>query len=148
GSMPCTANIPPADLRFMSTSFTSLESLAAQVRDGNVVGLGGLHFCRIPVALLQAVTARSPKQLHYASWGGGVPLEMLLGAGCVSEITFCFSSLDIFGMAPLFRRACEKNEVKVNELNALAFIQGLHAAQQNLPHMPYQAPRGSEFIKA
>lgn len=104
-----------------------------------------MHFCRIPVALLQAIVNREVKHLHYASWGGGLPLEMLLAGGCIDKLTFCFSSLDIFGMAPLFRRASEKNEIAVTELNALAFIQGLHAAQQHLPSMPYQTPVGSAF---
>ena len=106
---------------------------------------GDLHFCRIPVALLQAVAVRKPKNLHYTSWGGGLPLELLLAAGCVGQITFCFSSLDVFGMAPLFRKACESGEIKLNELNALAFLQGLHAAQQQLPSMPYPIPYGSDF---
>lgn len=125
--------------------FTDLASIAALVKDKDTIGVGGLHFCRIPVALLRAIIARQPRHLHYASWGGGMPLEMLLAAGCVDRLTFCFSSLDVFGMAPLFRRACERKEVEVRELNALAFIQGLHAAQQKLPSMPVQVPTGSDF---
>jgi glutaconate CoA-transferase subunit A len=125
--------------------FADLSSLAAQVQDGDTVGVGGLHFCRIPVALLRAVIARQARHLHYVSWGGGMPLEMLLAGGCLDKLTFCFSSLDVFGMAPLFRRACEREEIEVCELNALAFIQGLHAAQQQLPSMPYQVPIGSDF---
>jgi glutaconate CoA-transferase, subunit A len=125
--------------------FTDVAGLAVYVKDGDTVGTGGLHFCRNPVALLRAVIARQPRRLHYASWGGGLPLEMLLAGGCVSKLTFCFSSLDVFGMAPLFRRACERKEIEVCELNALAFMQGLHAAQQNLPSMPYQVPVGSDI---
>ncbi len=126
--------------------FTDIATMAAHVKDGDTVGIGGLHFCRNPVVLLRAVIARhQPRQLHYASWGGGLPLEMLLAGGCLNKLTFCFSSLDVFGMAPLFRRACERKEIEVCELNALAFLQGLHAAQQNLPSMPYQVPAGSEF---
>ena len=125
--------------------FTNITSLAAQVKDGDTVGVGGLHFCRLPVALLRAVIARQVRRLHYASWGGGLPLEMFLAGGCLDRLTFCFSSLDVFGMAPLFRRACEQKEIEICELNALAFIQRLHAAQQNLPSMPYQLPFGSDF---
>lgn len=129
----------------MNLLITDLATLAGLVPDGATVGVGGLHFCRIPVALLRAVVARGARGLHYASWGGGLPLELLLAGGCVEKLTFCFSSLDVFGMSPLFRRACEHNEVEVRELNALAFLQGLHAAQQNLPAMPYQVPIGSDF---
>jgi glutaconate CoA-transferase subunit A len=128
--------------------FTDVAELAAQVKDGDTIGVGGLHFCRIPVVLLRALILRQARHLHYASWGGGLPLEMLLAAGCLDKLTFCFSSLDIFGMAPMFRRACERREIEVCEMNALAFIQGLHAAQQRLPYMPFQAPVGSDFDSA
>ena len=128
--------------------FTDVAELAAQVKDGDTIGVGGLHFCRIPVALLRALIFRQTRHLHYAGWGGGLPLEMLLAAGCLDKLTFCFSSLDIFGMAPMFRRACERGEIEVCEKNALAFIQGLHAAQQQLPYMPFQAPVGSDFDSA
>ena len=125
--------------------FTDISTLAAQVNDKATIGVGGLHFCRIPVALLKEVVANQPRGLHYVSWGGGMPLEMLLAGGCVNNVTFCFSSLDVFGMAPLFRRACEQNEIALCEMNALAFIQGLHAAQQHLPFMPYQTHGGLDI---
>ena len=82
--------------------FTDLAGLAALVADGDVFGVGGHHFARLPVALLRAITAR---RLRYVSWAGGLPLEMLLEAGAVESIDICFSSLDIFGLPPRFRAA-------------------------------------------
>ena len=49
----------------------------------------------------------TPRDLHYACWGGGLPLEMLLEAGAVTKATLCFSSLDIFGQAKRFQAAVE-----------------------------------------
>ena len=65
--------------------FTDLAGLAAMVEDGAAIGVGGHHFARLPIALLRAVAGRRPKGLRYVSWGGGLPLEMLLEANAVAE---------------------------------------------------------------
>ncbi len=125
----------------------SLSDLAAFVQDGDAVGVAGLHFSRLPIALLQAIIMQGRKNLAYITWGGGLPLEMLLAANAVRKIIFCFSSLDLFGLSPLFRKALEEATVEVEEWTALAMIQGFHAAEQKLPSMPFQLPIGSELVE-
>ena len=127
-------------------TFVDLPALGAHVADGDKLGVGGLHFSRLPIALIQEVVAQGRKDLEYVTWGGGLPLEMLLAAEAVRKIVFCFSSLDIFGLAPLFRKALEQNTVEVEEWNALGMIQGFHAAEENLPSMPFQIPHGSTML--
>jgi glutaconate CoA-transferase subunit A len=129
-----------------SPRFVSVAELAASVQDGDRLGVGGLHFSRLPIALLKEVIAQGRKDLRYITWGGGLPLEMLLGANAIQKIVFCFSSLDIFGLAPMFRQALETKRVEVEEWNALGMIQGFHAAEENLPSMPFQVPRGSTML--
>lgn len=126
--------------------FVKLSDLAEAVEDGQSIGVGGLHFVRIPVALLKALVASRRKHLAYVSWGGGLPLELLLAAGAIRKIVFCFSSLDMFGLAPLFRKALEDRAVEIEEWTALAMIQGFHAAQQKLPSLPFQLPIGSDML--
>ena len=63
------------------------------------------------------------------------------------KLIFCFSSLDIFGLAPRFREALEQNKIEIEEWTALAMAQGLHAAHFNLPEMPFQIPAGSDLMK-
>lgn len=98
-----------------------LPELVARVADGNRVGAGGALLTRLPLSALHALAARRPRDLVYVSWGGGIPLEILLGADAVAEIEFCFSSLDIFGPAPMFRRAREDERVAFGEWPAFAF---------------------------
>jgi glutaconate CoA-transferase subunit A len=129
-----------------SPSVTSVQRLAEMVRDGDRIGAGGLHFARLPIALLKGLCQLKRRDLHYISWGGGLALEMLLGAGSIKRISFCFSSLDVFGLAPLFRRALETGEVQAEDWPALGMIQGFHAAQQRLGSMPFQYPHGSQII--
>ncbi|TPL01084.1 CoA-transferase [Mesorhizobium sp. B2-4-16] len=125
--------------------FTDIEGLAAMVGQGDAFGVGGHHFARLPIALLRAIARSGVKDLRYVSWAGGLPLELLLEAGAVVEIELCFSSLDIFGLPPRFRAAAENGAIPVRDWTALAMIQALRAAQQNLPSMPFQLPQGSDM---
>ena len=126
--------------------FVSLDQLVANIEDGNRIGVGGALLTRLPLAALHALAARKPKNLEYVSWGGGIPLEILLGAGAVSKIVFCFSSLDIFGLAPLFRKSLEEGSVDYEEWPAFAFTAALEASKQNLPSMPFRIPQGSDLF--
>ncbi len=127
-------------------TFTDLVGLAAMVADGDTFGVGGHHFARLPIALLQAIIARRVSRLRYVSWAGGLPLEMLLEADAIASIDICFSSLDIFGLPPRFRASAESGGVPVRDWTALAMIQALRAAEQNLPAMLFQLPAGSDMM--
>jgi glutaconate CoA-transferase, subunit A len=128
------------------TQIVGLDELAQQVPSGARIGVGGVHLARLPIALIEKVLALGRKDFTYVSWGGGLPLELFLEAGALKKLIFCFSSLDILGLAPRFRAALESQQVEVEEWTALAMIQGLHAAFFNLPEMPFQLPAGSDLM--
>lgn len=123
------------------------EELAAWVQDGDSVSVSGFHFSRAPIAQLRALCERGVGDLAYVAWGGGIPLEMLLSVGAVRKLIFCFSSLDVFGLAPHFRRALEQEEIEVEEWTALGMIQGFKAAAQQVPYLSFQAPVGSDLYR-
>ncbi|HEU5398019.1 MAG TPA: CoA-transferase [Gammaproteobacteria bacterium] len=129
------------------TDFLSLEQLADYVPSGARLGIGGVHLSRLPLALIRQVIASGKRDFVFTSWGGGLPLEFLLEANAVRKVIFCFSSLDIYGLAPRFREALEKQQVEVEEWSALAMMQGLHAAHFRLPEMPFQLPAGSDLMQ-
>src|SRR5947207_3286876 len=100
---------------------------------------------RVGVAKLPLSTP-APNAI-FTSWGGGLPLELFLEANAVHKLIFCFSSLDIFGLAPRFRDALENKRIEIEEWTALAMAQALHAAHFNLPEMPFQIPEGSDLMR-
>ena len=125
----------------------SLDALASRVKSGSRLSVGGHHFARLPIALLTSIVGNRVKDLNYFAWAGGLPLELLLEANAVESIDICFSSLDIFGLAPKFRDVAENRRLPINDWPALSMIQGLRAAQQNLPFMPVQLPEGSTMME-
>src|SRR3954469_25557422 len=129
-------------------NIVNLDELAEIVRDGVRLGIGGVHLSRLPMALIQRILALGKKDFVFTSWGGGLPLELFLEANAVRKLIFCFSSLDIFGLAPKFREALENKRIEIEEWTALAMAQALHAAHFNLPEMPFQIPAGSDLMKA
>jgi glutaconate CoA-transferase, subunit A len=129
------------------TEFLALEQLAGRVPSGCSLGIGGVHLARLPLALIRRVLDEKRKDFFFISWGGGFALELFLEARAVRKLAFCFSSLDIFGLAPRFRKALERDEVEVDEWTALAMMQALHAAHFRLPEMPFQLPAGSDLMR-
>jgi glutaconate CoA-transferase, subunit A len=128
------------------TKIVSIQDLAAQVPSRARLGIGGVHLSRLPIALIREVIAAGKRDFTFISWGGGLPLELLLEANAVRRLLFCFSSLDIYGLAPRFREALKKQRLEVEEWTALAMMQGLHAAHFRLPEMPFQLPVGSDLM--
>jgi glutaconate CoA-transferase, subunit A len=122
-----------------------LDALVGDVPDGTRLGVSGFHFTRAPMAALRALAATGVRDLHYVAWGGGLPLELLLGHGAVSRATLCFASLDVLGPAPRFRRAVESGELELSEWTALGIINGFRAAGENLAFEVLQEPAGSEL---
>ncbi|RUT32493.1 CoA-transferase [Arsenicitalea aurantiaca] len=133
--------------RSNTPAFETLQCLAARVKSGSRLGIGGHHFARLPMALLREVIGNGARDLHYFAWAGGLPLEMLLEADAVRAIDLCFSSLDIFGLAPRFRVAAETGTIPVTDWPALAMIEAFNARRQNLPFMPVQIPAGSTMAE-
>ncbi len=128
-------------------AFIDLAGAGEMVWTRAVVGVGGSLFTRIPLALVDAVIRGGARELTYVSWGGGLPLELLLQAGIVRKAIFCFSSLDLFGLAPRFRAALEEGRIEVDEMNALALAQAFEAAARRLPSMAGQVPLGSDILE-
>lgn len=137
----------PSQERFKMRGFSTLEEAIGEIPDGSSLAIGGALFTRLPMALIHQIKKSPLKNLHYIAWSGNIPLEIFLETpGKVTEISFCFSSLDIFGLAPRFRKAMENNELVTHEYSALTLMTACDAAARNQPYAVFKKPT-SDFLK-
>src|SRR6187402_239208 len=123
-----------------------IDTLAGFVSDGDRIAKGGFHFSRLPVALCAAVASRGVKDLHYIAWGGSLGLEVLLEGGCIGKLGLCFNSLDVFGLAPRFRKAVESGAIPMEDLTDTVLMEGQRAAQYGMDSLGFVPPLGSNLL--
>jgi glutaconate CoA-transferase subunit A len=123
------------------------EDLAAQIPDGALVGLPP-DYSMPSMAVVRALVVRKAKNLRLL----GVPVlglsaDLLIGAGCVSEIETSAVSLGEAGLAPRFTEAVEKGEITIRDATCPVIHTGLQAAEKGVPFMPLRGVLGSDLVK-
>lgn len=122
------------------------DEISGLVRDGMRVGVGGFWFVRNPATLVDAVLASGAKDLEVVCFGGGLPIERLLAAGVVRTLRFSFHSMDVLGVAPVFRAVVESGELEAIEMTTHSLAKALQAVEENLPFLPIRGPMDSAFV--
>jgi len=123
-----------------------LEGLAAMVKAGDVVAVGGGLSSREPMAVLRAMLRRNVRDLRVVGSAHGIDIDLLCGAGAVSCSSESYVGFEQdFGIAPNYRRACEEGDVRVDDSCCYTVVQQLRAAVMGLPFMPIRSARGTGF---
>ena len=122
------------------------EDLAAQIPDGALLGLPP-DYSMPSMAVVRSLILLKKRNLRLL----GVPVlglsaDLLIGAGCVSEIETSAVSLDEAGLAPRFTEAVEKGEISVRDATCPAIHTGLQAAEKGVPFMPLRGILGSDLV--
>ena len=123
------------------------EAVSTYVHDGDLVGIGGLSFWRKPISACKEIIRQNKRDLKLCTFVGGIDIDMLIGGGCVSEVKSCFIGMEIFGMAPHYRKAVESGLVKVSEESEASIALGLKASYLKVPFMPLKGLIGTDFPK-
>ena len=123
------------------------DAISEHVQDGDLVGIGGLSFWRKPMGLCREIIRQSKKDLTLCTFVGGIEVDMLIGAGLISEVRACFIGMEIFGMAPSYRKAIESGTIKVSEESEATIALGLRASYLKVPFMPLKGIIGTDFSK-
>lgn len=121
------------------------EAISKHVKDGDLVGFGGLSFWRKPIAACHEIIRQGLSNLTLCTFVGGIEIDMLIGAGCASEVRSCFVGMEIFGMAPNYRKAIESGEIKVREESEATIALGLRSSYLKVPFMPLKGLIGTDF---
>ena len=126
----------------MDSKLMSLEdAISTYIEDGDLIGIGGLSFWRKPVAACREIVRQSKKNLSLCTFVGGIEIDMLIAGGCASEIKSCFVGMEIFGMAPHYRKAVESGAIKPS------IALGLKCSYLKVPFMPLKGIIGTDFPK-
>ncbi|HUC59619.1 MAG TPA: CoA-transferase [Streptosporangiaceae bacterium] len=122
------------------------EDIAAQVRDGMTIGIGGWGSRRKPMALVRALARTGVRDLTVVSFGGP-DVGLLIAAGAVKRVVCGFVSLDSIPLEPHYRRARQAGAIELTELDEGMMWFGLLAGTQRLPFLPTRAGLGSDVLR-
>jgi glutaconate CoA-transferase subunit A len=95
------------------------------------------------MALVRELLRSPVKDLTLVSYGGP-DVGMLCAAGRIRKLVFGFVSLDAMPLEPHFRRARERGEIEVMELDEGMVQWGLRAAAMRLPFLPTRVGLGTD----
>jgi glutaconate CoA-transferase subunit A len=123
------------------------EAISTYVSDGDLVGFGGLSFWRKPISACREIIRQEKKDLTLCTFVGGIEIDMLIAGGCASEVRSCFVGMEMFGMAPHYRKAIESGKIKVSEESEATIALGLRASYLKVPFMPLKGLIGTDMIK-
>lgn len=108
--------------------------IADLVAPGSVVGLGGLHFHNMPMALVRELVRQEVGIARLVpSIDASIDADVLIGAGLVEEVQVAYMGMEIYGLAPRFRAAAEAGEVRVRDCEEAGFGLALIAGAAGQP---------------
>ena len=123
------------------------EAISTHLKDGDLVGFGGLSFWRKPISACREIIRQEKKNLSICTFVGGIEIDMLIAGGCASEVRSCFVGMEIFGMAPHYRKAVESGWIKISEESEATIALGLRASYLKVPFMPLKGLIGTDMSK-
>ena len=123
------------------------QAISTYIQDGDLVGIGGLSFWRKPISACREIIRQEKKNLSICTFVGGFEVDMLVAANCTSEVRACFVGMEIFGMAPHYRKAVESGLIKVSEESEASIALGLKSSYLKVPFMPLKGMIGTDFPK-
>jgi len=123
------------------------EAISNNVQDGDLVGIGGLSFWRKPISACREIIRQNKRKLSLCTFVGGIEIDMLVAAKCASQVRSCFVGMEIFGMAPNYRKAVESGTIKVSEESEASIALGLRCSYLKVPFMPLKGMIGTDFTE-
>ncbi len=121
-------------------------ALAAELRDGMTLGVGGWGSRRKPMALVREILRSPVRGLTVVSYGGP-DVGLLCAAGKIARLVTGFVSLDTIPLEPHYRAARQSGAIEVREYDEGMLQWGLRAAALRLPFLPTRAGLGSDVMR-
>jgi glutaconate CoA-transferase subunit A len=133
----------------MRGKLTTPELALAELKDHDLIAVGGVLHENKPIALERALMRMGFKSLKYiALSGSGFDLDLLVAVdNLIAEIFVPVVTFDDLGFAPCYRRAVEEGRVKAHIVDVASIMAGYFAAASGVPFHPVTAVQGSDVTK-
>ncbi|MFB6112887.1 MAG: CoA transferase subunit A [Halodesulfurarchaeum sp.] len=128
---------------------TAREAVEEYIDDGDVVTSGGFGHVRISTPIIHEIIRQSVTDLGFLAKTSVYDLDLLIGAGAVSEVEAAYAfAHETRGLAPASRRKIEGGEVEVVAEASNATLQWRFlAAKMGVPFVPTRILSGTDTFE-
>ena len=127
--------------------FLDLERLVSRIEDGASVALPP-DYSGCAMSAVRLLIERGATGLRVITVPqGGLQVDLLIGAGCVSTLESAAVTLGEHGLAPRFTDAVRTGSIHMRDSTCPAIHAGLQAAEKGLPFMPLRGIIGSDLVR-
>lgn len=127
-------------------NYLSADQMASRIPDGALVGIPKAD-SGVAMEISRALIRRRAQDLRLLTVPvSSMQADILIGAGCVSEIETSGVSMGEFGYAPNFRKAVENGEIEIRDATCPALYAELQASEKGIPFMPLRGILGSDVL--
>ena len=127
------------------------DAIAAFVKDGASVVLGAALEHAIPFAASYELIRQGRRDLNVIAPISDISTDMLIGAGCVAEVTGAWVGNGSGGMGHNDRRAAESGEpnpIRIHDSSNFSIGMAFFAGAYGLPYIPVKSILGSDIFKS
>ena len=125
----------------------TVKDIAKEVKDNCLLGIPA-DYSGVPMSVTIEIIKNKTKGLRlYCLPLTTIQGDMLIGAGCVSEIETAAVTLGEYGQAPRFQDAIENSKIKIKDSTCPALHAQLQATEKSVPFMPLRGILGSDLYK-
>ncbi len=127
-----------------------VDEVVNTIKSGSTIAIGGVHYHNSPMIVIRELIRQNITDLTLiGGFSLSIQIDMLIGAGLVKKVICPFVGFEGYDIpiGPNFRRAAERREIEIVELEEGAALYGLKAAAHGLPFHPFQAEviEGTDF---
>lgn len=123
---------------------TDVESIVAEVSDGDTLALGGFLTSHQPMAIIREIVRQNLSGLTIVAPPTSLETDLLIATNCADTVLAPYVGAEgIASIAPWFRHRAESGDLTVKESDGGMIVAALEAAERNLPFMPWRGGVGT-----
>jgi 3-oxoacid CoA-transferase subunit A/glutaconate CoA-transferase subunit A len=128
---------------------TIQDAVSKYVKSDDLVVIGGFGHVRVPMAAIYEIIRQQKRNLKIAAKTAVHDSDLLIAAGCVSEIEVAYAfGHELRGLSPASRRAVERGECKVvADISNAAYQWRFLAGMMGIPFIPSRNMLGTDTLK-